>query len=85
VRKKTAETLDNFTGMEKEDRDLLIETRNNKMDFEMKKNCDITQMHKEEIDIEKESLFLEKDNLTMKKGILWYKYIGKKTVGNGQT
>jgi hypothetical protein len=67
AKKKTTDSLGTFTGMEKEDRELLIETRNNKMEFEIKKHSDITQMHKEKIGIEKERLLLEKDNLSIKK------------------
>ena len=53
--------------MDKDERELTIETRDAKMSFEREKHKDLRTLESEKLTIEKERLQLEKDNMLMKR------------------
>ena len=56
-----------FATMDKDERELTIETRDAKMSFEREKHKDLRTLESEKLTIEKERLQLEKDNMLMKR------------------
>ena len=65
--KKQDKNHDNvITTNRQEDRDLIVETRNSKMKFEMKRHEELKSIESEKLKIEKERLQMDKDNNTFK-------------------
>jgi hypothetical protein len=65
--KKRKVLSNKITGMDQDDRDLIIETRDAKMNFEREKHKDMKEIEKERLTIDKERLAMEKETIMMKK------------------
>ena len=64
---KGSDITSKFTTMDEDDRERILETKNEKMRFDRERHCDLKRIESQKLLIEKERLQMEKDNMLMRK------------------